>query len=578
MLEIIRQYARDKLWAAGEGESMRQRHLAYFVDLAERAEPNLRAFDMVMWLDRLEAELDNIRAALEWAQESDVEAQLRVASALLWFWHIRGYKNEGVDWLERGLSFAATERGNQPLIHSRAMIRGKALYASGSLQIMFFDYEKVALRLEESLVLFQGLGPSGKQGMAYALLRLGGLPTVQDNAQSTFEQILTLFREIGDRFGIAECLKQLAFSAKKNGDYEQAVIFTEKELALSREIGDKDGIASVLLNLGGLAFEQEDYQRAIALIEEGIIHFRDVGNKWALGFSHFALGTIIFWQGNYERAKKIYEETLAVGQEIGDSFLITLSFYKQGFIAWFQGDYVGATQMITDNLNALRNIGLDWLTASSLHTLGDIALAQQDNMRAVQWYEAELAFGQEAEISMIIAFAFCGLGKVAWAQGDHELATKRFEQGLSMNEEADSKNGKFHALYGLGRVAQSNGDYSVARAHFAEMLKMQRQQIRPIYEWAWLKTYGCAMAYPLEAFAVLAAAQNMKERAARLLSAAENLYTPLLFEMSAKERAEHDQAIATARADLGEGAFTAAWDEGKKMTLAEAVAYALREN
>src|SRR5262249_41940656 len=94
MLETIRQYAHEKLWQAGEGEIMRQRHLAYFVDLAERAEPNLRAFDMVMWLDRLEAELDNIRFALECALESDIQAELRLSSALLWFWWIRGYRNE----------------------------------------------------------------------------------------------------------------------------------------------------------------------------------------------------------------------------------------------------------------------------------------------------------------------------------------------------------------------------------------------------------------------------------------------------------------------------------------------------
>jgi tetratricopeptide (TPR) repeat protein len=457
------------------------------------------------------------------------------------------------------------------------MMRGKALYASGSLQIMFFDYEKAALRLEESLALFQGLGPSGKQGMAYALLRLGGLATVQDKAQSTFEQTLILFREIGDRFGMAECFMQLAFSAQRDGDYEQAVIFTEKELALSRESGDKDGIASALWNLGDLAFRQEDYQRAIALIEEGIILYRGVDNKWALGRAHFGLGNIFFWQGNYEQAGKIYGETLALGQEIGDNLLITLSIYNQGFIAWFQGDYIRAAQKFTDSLNAFRNMGYgyDRLTASSLHTLGDIALAQEDNKHAVQWYEAELAFGQEAELSISIAFAICGLGKVAWAQGDHELATKRFEQGLSMSQEADSKNGQFHALYGLGRVAQSNGDYSVARARYAEMLKMPRQQIKPIYVWHWLKTYGCVMAYPLVALAALAAEQNMKERAARLLSAAENLYAPLRFEMSAAERTEHDRAVAATRAALGEEAYRAAYEEGKKMTLDEAVAYAL---
>ena len=90
-----------------------------------------------------------------------------------------------------------------------------------------------------------------------------------------------------------------------------------------------------------------------------------------------------------------------------------------------------------------------------------------------------------------------------------------------------------------------------------------------------LKTYGVATAYPLEAFAVLAAAQNQMERAARLLGAAENLYASIHFEMSAKERAEHDQAIASARAALGDEAFAAAWAEGRMMTMEQAIAFAL---
>jgi hypothetical protein len=204
MLETIRQYAREKLWQAGEGGLLRQQHLAYFVDLAERAEPNLRAFDIVMWLDRLEADLDNIRVALEYALENDIEAQLRLASALLWFWHIRGHKNEGVNWLERGLSIEKAERGDELLIPSRALIRGKTLNAAGSLRL--FSYESANVFLEESLKLFQELGLAGKHGMAYALLRLGPSTYKSNQAESMLEQSLALFREVGDTFGAAECI------------------------------------------------------------------------------------------------------------------------------------------------------------------------------------------------------------------------------------------------------------------------------------------------------------------------------------------------------------------------------------
>jgi tetratricopeptide (TPR) repeat protein len=572
MLETIRQYANEKLWVAGEGELVRQRHLAYFVDLAERAEPNLRAFDMVMWLDRLETELDNIRVALEYALESDIEPQLRLASALLWFWHIRGHKNEGVDWLERGLSIEAADRGDQPLMPTRAMIQGKALNASGFLMTMFFDIKKAQTRFEESLALFQELGSTGQRGAAYALWGLASaIPSADNRRRNLVEQSLTLFREVGDKFGAAECLMQLSGLAQDDNNYQQAIIYAEEQLALRKEIGDQDGIATALLYLGNSVFLQSDHQRAIAMLEESLAIFRELGNKWAIGITLSTYGDIWLWQGSYERAIKIYAEALAFAQDLGDRFLVALNTCNLGVIAWFQGDYAQAIQKITDGLAAFRDMGDDSLTASCLHALGDIAVARGDDKNAAQWYEAELAFGRGIEFNMSIAFAFCGLGKLAWVQGNYELATRKFEEGLEVGREAGLKTAIFHALYGLGRVNQSQGNDSAARGYYVEMLGMQQQRPPP---WA-LKTYGCAIAYPVEALAVLAAAQNQFERSTRLFGVAEMLYPQLRFEMSAKERAQHDQAVAAARAALGEEAFAKFWSEGQGMTLEEAVAYAL---
>ena len=575
MLETIRQYANEKLWVAGEGEMIRQQHLMYFVDLSEKAEPHLRAFHMVMWLDRLEIELDNMRAALEWAQESDNEAQLRLASALLQFWQIRGHKIEGVDWLERGLAIEAIERGDQSLTPKRAMMRGKALNASGPLLHMTFGVEKAATRLKESLAVYEELGQAGKQGMAYALLRLGSIPGGSNQQVSLLEQSLKLFREIGDKFGIAECLMQLVDQGNKD-DCKRAVMLTEEQLALRKQIGDQGGIASALINLGELAFLQGDYQQAIILFEEGVAGFRALRDKWAISFHLSAYGDMCLWQGDYERATTIYEEAIICAQNIGDRMLIALNVYSLGAIAWFRGNYARATQMITDSLAVFRDIGLPWLTSSSLHALGDIALAQGDKERAAHWYETEQAFGREVSLKDVTIFALGGLGKVAWVQGNYKLAAKRFEEALRMSREADLKHSAFHACYGLGRVAQSQNDYAVARTYYQEMLGIERQRIN--YKWYWLKTYACTVAYPLNAFAAVAAAQNQMERASKLFSAAEALYLPLRFEMSARERAEHDQAIASARAELGEAAFAKAWAEGQAMTLDEAVAYALRES
>jgi predicted ATPase len=310
MLETIRQYAHEKLWGAGEGETLRQRQLAYFVDLAERAEPNLRAFDMIMWLDKLEAELDNIRVALEWAQESDVAAQLRLASALLWFWWIRGHRNEGIDWLERALSIEAIERGSKPLLPARAMLRAKACYAAGGCLMIGLGQmlEQGTRLLQESLALFHGLGSAGRRGMAYALRVLGWVAYLRgdpDRAKSLLEESRVLFHELGDKFGFAECLMNLGELALSQGDFSRARTLWEERLDVSKELGDKDGIAMSFGQLAGLAVQQGDYPRTISLRRESLALFHELGSKDSIAYQLEHMAYVVGAQSQEKRAVRL---------------------------------------------------------------------------------------------------------------------------------------------------------------------------------------------------------------------------------------------------------------------------------
>ena len=525
MLETIRQYARERLRAAGEGETVCQRHLTYFVDLAERAEPNLRAFDMVIWLDRLEAEHDNLRVVLEWALESDIEAQLSLASALLWFWWIRGHKDEGIEWLERGLSIEAAERRNQHLTPSRAKIRGKALNASGFLMSWALETGKAEARLEESMALFRELGPAGKQGTAYALLRLGQLPSNSNRVENLVEQSLAVFREMEDKFGIAECLRYLSYGTVQTNDNFQ--LFVEEYLALSREIGDEDGIAGALEGLAELALMQDNYQRAIALYEESLAGYHAVGNK--------------VWFG------------------------VILS--NLGRIARMLGDYGLAARQLAEALTILQHFGMKRDIAITLRRLGQLDLTLGDYGQAAQKYEQALALFRETESEDGIATALYALGEAAWVQGNYEQAGRRYEEVLVLGREMENKSTIAYALYGLGKVAQAKGDYALARSSHVEALTIRRGMDN-----------RRAIAYSLDALAVLAATEQKSELAVRLFGAAEDLQMLIHFTISPRERAEHDQALAAARATLGEETFVAAYEEGQKMTLDEAVAYALQEN
>jgi predicted ATPase/class 3 adenylate cyclase len=531
MLETIRQYAQEKLWAMGEGEMMLAHHLAYFVDLAERAEPNLRAFDMVMWLDRLEAEYDNIRIALGLAQESHVEAQLRIASALWWFWHIRGYRNEGVDWLERVLSIEAAERGGQPLTPGRAMIRGKALYVAGFLRLMFWETDKGRMLSEESLALFRELGQEGKRGMAYALWNLGVVAGQQPDLhrmKELMQESLALFQDVGDKFGIAQSIPHVEATALVDIDYERARALAEESLALRKEIGDKDGIADALGTMGDIAFWQGDYKQATIRFEASLALFREVGDKHGLAGGLFSLGETAKLEGQYEKATMILEEALALARDSGDKF---------------------------------RN-------AYILNTLGEVAAAQGDYESATRQYEEGLAVGQQTGNLGLITSGCCGLGRVALAQGDYERAIQKFEDALAASRNMGNKFGMALALLGLGRVAQFQGD--VTSAH-----ELNLKALMTFQEIIDLASVPQGVAHCLVALSLLAVTQKQMKRAICLFSASKKLYAALRFEMSAKERAEHDQAIAAARALLGEEAFATAYEEGKTMTLEEAVAYAL---
>jgi predicted ATPase/class 3 adenylate cyclase len=520
LLETIRQYALERL-AASEGATIRQQHLAYFVQLAERAEPNLRAFDMLVWLNRLEAELDNIRTALEWALETDVEAELRLAGALWWFWHIRSHGNEGCDWLERALSIETIERGEQPIWPARAMICGKALNVAGYLRLMQGETEKGAVCTAESLALFRELGPAGKRGMAYALLNLGVAASHRPDiarAKSLSEESLALFREVGDKFGMAECLESLGDHALADGDPEHARTIWEEGLALRKEIGDRDGIALLYSMLGDLAFRHGDYQRAITLYQESLAGFREVGNKTYVARTLGALGEMAWAYGDYGQAATMAETALAISQESRDELEVALAFHCLGTMAWVRGDHEQAANM----------------------------------------FAKELTIGRGMRNRIVVPYALLSLAGVARSHGDDGQAANMYAELLAFDR------WKPHVLHGLGRVAQSRGEYAAARAHHAEALA--------VWQAAGLR-FGVPLS--LEALASLATAQQQAEWAARLFGSAEALQEVFHFILAPADRADHDRDVATARAALGEAAFAAAWAAGRAMTMEQAIDEAL---
>src|SRR5687768_6805243 len=530
LLETIRQYGRERLLEAGGGEEVRDRHLDYYLEFAEKSEPELRGPNQVVWLDRLEKEVDNVRAALEWSSEVNVEAGLRMASALLWFWHIRSGKSEGIDWLERALTAEIQKRDGAPLSTTNAMVRGKALNAVGSLMIMHGNAERAYQLSEESLKLHQELGSLGRQGAAHALWNLAQGASYEedlDRAQALANQSMVLFREVGDKFGVAQCLDHLGSYALIRGDYAESKKIWEDDLTLRREIGDQDGIAWTLSCLANLAFWQGDYEQADTLYVKSRNVFREIGNRWGVSMALSGMGSVMLAQGEFEQAAKLYEEALVYGREMGDQNTIAGRRYDLARVAWSRGEYEQAARIYEENLTTVYELSNKNAMAGTLYDLGS----------------------------------------VAWVQGDLELAAKRYNESLVIGQEIKGQYTVAYSLNGLGRVAFSRGDYDTAHSLYTQSLEMFRTAGNQ-----WNLTYS------LEGLAALAVAQGKMRRAARLLGATETFYTHLRFLLSPLERSQHEHDLFATRTALGEAAFSELWAKGHAMTVKQAVEYALDDS
>jgi tetratricopeptide (TPR) repeat protein len=292
MLETIREYALERLAASGEDEAIRQQHAVYYLTLAEAAEQQLYGSAQRMWLERLEIEHDDMRAALVWFRmRADGERLARLSAALAWFWWLHGHLSEACSWAEQVLA----RRSQMP-----APVLAKAL----------FEYAQFYNRVE----------------VGNALL----------------DESLSLYRTLGDQRGIARGLVGLGVARYFNGDDATACAPLEEGLALSRRIGYKIGSADALAMLGEVALVQSDYARAATQLEESLLLYRELGHSYEISSVLIYLGDAALLQGDYQRATTLFAEALALRQELGDRRGSAATLGNLGRVALKQGDIARA--------------------------------------------------------------------------------------------------------------------------------------------------------------------------------------------------------------------------------------------
>ncbi len=375
LLEPIWQYANQKLLEAGDLEQLGSRHLEFFLELAEEAEPKLKGETQGIWLERLELEHDNLRAALWWSmkEEGNAVLGLRLASALVDFWIVRGEFTEGRHWLE-----VALKQSND----TQAPWRAKALLGAGELAFFHGDLAASRSLLEDSLVTFRELGI--KPGIAYSLFRLGVTATLFCDlaaARSFFEESLGLFRELGQQQGIAYVLYGQGHLADTQGEWSAARVLLEESLTIFRELGDKQGIVLALQDLGMGIAELGDCTLGRSILEESMAIARELGSRLDVSRTAWALGKVAYREGNYALARSWYAEfatiVKAIGTRLGMLYLLTACARLAASEGQFERmtQLLGAAEHLSNTMGApivpVERIEHERLATISRHELGE---------------------------------------------------------------------------------------------------------------------------------------------------------------------------------------------------------------
>jgi predicted ATPase len=376
--ELIRQYSIEILSAAGELDAVKNRHLEYFLKLAQTAEQNLLGEQQGEWLSRLDAEHDNLRAALNWAVacRKIVTAQ-QLSSALVQFWLIRGYLSEGRYWVQAALEHAEG---------TPAVIRAATLLTAGRLAMEQRDL---------------------------------------DSAETFFKESLALKRALSDLGGEAAVLNSLGSVAWYRGDLQGANALYEEVLTLRRELNEPLGIANALNNLGLVAMGLQEYERAEQILDESASLTHGLGNKQSLANTRFNLGLVtVRMEGGALRAAEHFTASVALSRELGYRKITAYALNNLAMLALHRGDAPLAATLAQESFSLCTEMEEELGAFFALINLGDAALLQDDPAQASQHFNEALELIQKMsqhgapprQVKEGMAWLLQGVARLALAQ------------------------------------------------------------------------------------------------------------------------------------------------------------------
>jgi DNA-binding CsgD family transcriptional regulator/tetratricopeptide (TPR) repeat protein len=325
MLETLREYGLEQLEARGDASVTRAAHASYFLAFVERADPELWGPQQVAWMDRLEADHDNLRAALQWSLNepdagSGAAIALRFGGALWRFWDRRGHLREGREWLERALAKPGDVE---------AIVRARACAYLGNTALQLGEYAQAGHMYEACCAIYRERGDRGQVASA-----LTGLAMVARNqgdyaqARTLHDECLGIWRELDMRQSLAISLTELGDLSRDEGDVATSRAQYGEALSLFEALGDTAGVASSYLGLGQAARFEGQWEQAHELVEHGLALFRSGRDKLGMAYAIEELGRIARPIGETQRAVTMFQDALTLWMDVGD---------QQGIVRCIEG-------------------------------------------------------------------------------------------------------------------------------------------------------------------------------------------------------------------------------------------------
>ncbi|HET9589389.1 MAG TPA: tetratricopeptide repeat protein [Anaerolineales bacterium] len=358
-LETIRQYSRERFFETGEVEAIRDRHLAYYVQLSEEVERGLQGPARRLWVSRSESEQENLRTAIEWGLAKDPESSLRIASNMVVGIASGGYSVEGFRWLRDSMQAMESK-----LSVISPPLRAKAL---GALAFMYFSL--------------------GREREAY------------DCAQ----QSIALYRQMDDKTGLASALLVASMPLESVGKLVQAEAALKEALALAQAARNAFIGNWILNNLARVTARlHRDIQTAWDLTEQAIRLSREAGMEWNVANAYEMRGFLAAYSGQYEQARDLFEKAMLAYQEVGAHFNVLLNKSNLAHLERQFGHYQQALERYRESIIGFRDVGQLGAVAHQLECFGFLAMAHDRNERALKLFAAADALRERVDSPMTL--------------------------------------------------------------------------------------------------------------------------------------------------------------------------------